>query len=300
MSIFDASVVLPPARIGIAIDNIGLCVICQFNVLSNVEYVVTACRHTFHLRCFKTLYTMDLNQYLSCPICRSALERSDRGVPRPSSILPGDLEGFIHPSVNTLINQALVPGAQPVLAGRNALYLKLNRTSAYTLTHFSTRVITPLFLERITICRTTKNNFQIFLPHIYIDQSLIIETDSLYDQIVAYLFGSFQTEDIHILPAVVSELQSFWQGRILTKADFEVSIIKCRELLNNVDVESTVMLRTLIYAPIHAVMPGPQFTGLQIWCNYLYGLNYTRIFKKIVYFFFILIILAFLSNVFYY
>jgi hypothetical protein len=206
-------------------------------------------------------------------------ERTDRGIPRPSS-LPGDTEGYVHPSVRDAVVMQL-----PNLASRNVFYIKLSRTSGFTLSHFSNRNITPLFTQRVTLYKLPYSYYHSLLGDCrkFIPQGLIIQTWS--EWFYFYCYGDVDKFKLSILPSIVSELNQFWVGRVHSLADFQVSIIRCRELTNNIDVEPNLITRTLMYAPICVLFEKPKLSLLAELVN---RLNNPRFGEKLLFLFLIL------------
>jgi hypothetical protein len=279
MSLFEADIEQPDVCLGAEIRQRGRCAICQFDMDTSSNLVRLYCRHYYHLSCLIDLLTNSPQPTLLCPYCVTPFERTDRGVPRPSA-LPGDNEGYVHPSVRDAVAMQL-----PNLASRNVFYIKLSRTSGFTLSHFSNRNITPLFTQRITLYKLPYSYYHYLLGDCsqFIPKGLVIETWA--EWFYFYCYGDVAKFKISILPSVVSELNQFWVGRIHSLADFQVSIIRCRELTNNIDVEPNLITRTLMYAPISVLFPKPEISCLARFVN---GLNNPRFGERLLLLFLIL------------
>jgi len=266
MSYYKASIIYSGDLFSIYLDQFldEVCPICHEDMLYRDTLVETNCHHVLHMSCFKLWSSNNINAILPCPLCRTGLEDVSRGVPRMSS-LGSDSMNYVHPLVQR--GQQL-PG---LMAARNSFYLSLTRTSGYSLGNFTQRVIMPLFLEKHEFYPFNHEAYMSLLNGEYKSNIGIIPVyrnrDNYFQFLIDLQFSLCRTMVVlknwnyvdanpvivHLLPGVVSELKNFWTGKRRTVTEYEMSVIKCKELTKVVDTNVNIELLTNNLAPYLAI-----------------------------------------------
>jgi len=241
-----------------------VCPCCHEQMYNREVILRLICGHFIHLSCFKLWSANCVNVELPCPLCRTGLEDMSRGITRMSA-LESDSMNFVHPM------ELRGENYPTLLAARNSYYLSLNRTSGYSLGQFTQRVIMPLFLEQHNYFNygpsfyMSKLDGQYHsnigtLPHYRERNHWFQDVHDLYHAfkaVVIILYNWNYEEPSHtevqILPGVVAELKNFWTGKRRTINEYELSVIKCKELTKVVDADVNVELLTNNLAPLLAL-----------------------------------------------
>jgi len=242
-----------------------ICSVCRNPMYYHEILVNTICDHVIHFACFKMWSANNTSANLPCTVCRTGLEDISRGVTRMSA-LESDSMSFVHPMI--IRARRLFPA---LLAARNSFYLSLNRTSGYSLGQFTQRVIMPLFLEKHEFYPYDLSFYMSKLDGHYQSNlgimpryrnrnhwfQFVYDVIFAFEQIMIVISNWNYTEPqpivVHILPGVVSELKNFWTGKRRTITEYEMSIIKCKELTKVVDTNVDVELLTNNLAPLIAI-----------------------------------------------
>jgi len=260
------------------------CPICMDEMTTRQSVVFTECNHNMHLSCFRTFYTLDRTPELRCPMCRRSIENISSGVVRPTWIGEDRMDFVQHPLALTV--------------NRNHFYLQLNRTSGYTAAGYNRRLIFPIMSEIViipiidawlcSILLNGSNGSQLLLCQ---PVFLYKRTNWLFDFLISvyimltshwYIQSLYDgTKEVWLLPSVVDDLQQFWSNKARTIENFDVSVIRCRNFLVEVDEYPTIISHTLDCAPLAALFRVSHTREVVV--------NWDEIFYKIIYFLFLML-----------
>jgi hypothetical protein len=155
-----------------------------------------------------------------------------------------------------------------LMAARNSFYLSLTRTSGYSLGNFTQRNIMPLFLEKHEFYSYSHEGYMSTLTGLFKSNigimPILLEHQNLFQRIKLNITRKIVVlnywnhinptpVNVYLLPGVVSELKNFWTGKRRTISEYEMSVIKCKELTKVVDTNVNVELLTNNLAPYIAI-----------------------------------------------
>lgn len=232
------------------------CSICREH--SPGKAVMTICGHAFHYACLRPVLFGTPNIGAVCPDCRHGLYSGGTyGVPIPPLLPAGAMP------------EALVEVNAPVLVQlANNRYFVKNVGAMGTLGESREHDVFPILLQQHslpTIWKAGLHSLQFYYGRFPFE----------------FYFRNGHTK-ILLLPGLVDDLLSFWAHRDKTYENYQVSVLRCRELLRRVDSDADFLRFNMQYGPIVSLYRSQGTVDLALLANPYDGMFW---FKKFMFVF---------------